>query len=297
MIKVTSFYKFFPIKQSALDGIKKDLMDKGLKLNVRGLILLAEEGINTTVSGAPQSLEQYKKELESLLKQEFFFKDSECEDWNFKMLSIKIKKEIINVGAQYPHLKEQNNHLSPSQWESKMKEGAQVLDVRNDYEVEVGKFKQAKDLNIENFKEFPNKIDESNLDKQKDTLIYCTGGIRCEKAIEIMKDKGFKKVYQLNGGIINYLKDYPNSQFQDECFVFDHRVCVDQNLQTSKKYKLCPHCGQPGYTVINCVHCQKKAFVCDKCLDKSKNYKTCSKNCSYHFKHGHKCKKIENLRA
>ena len=88
---------------------------------------------------------------------------------------------------------------------------------------------------MNNFQEFPEKLNALNIDKNKETLIYCTGGIRCEKAAPLMKKKGFAKVYQLEGGILNYLKTFPNSHFEDECFVFDHRAAVDQKLQPSKK--------------------------------------------------------------
>ena len=126
------------------------------------------------------------------------------------------------------------------------------------------------------------------MDKNKETLIYCTGGIRCEKGLEIMKEKQFKKVYQLKGGILNYLKEYPEGHFEKECFVFDHRVALDKNLQASKRYSLCPHCGQPGELVIFCRHCEKKSVICKNCKQQSEHYETCSKNCAYHFKFGHK---------
>ncbi len=289
MIKVTSFYKFFPIAKKSLPDFKKKLEDKGQTLRVRGLILVGEEGINATISGEIQNLKKYKIYLTGLFKQNFIYKNSYCDKWNFKRLSIKIKKEIVNIGKTYSHLKEENNHLTPEEWKNKMNEIPQIIDTRNDYEVRIGKFKQAINLQMESFKNFPKKIENLNLNKKKDTLIYCTGGIRCEKAIEIMKDKGFKNVYQLKGGILNYLQRYPNFQFEGECFVFDHRVSLDQKLHPSKKYSSCPHCGQPGDVFINCSHCYKEAKVCSICLEKHPHYKTCSKNCAYHFKSGHKC--------
>lgn len=298
MIKVTSFYKFFAIPSSNLEEIKQSLQIKGEELELRGLILIAKEGLNATLSGSVQNLEDYKKYIENLLEQSFFYKDSECETWNFKRFSIKIKKEIINIGSQYPDLEEFNKHLTPKEWEQKIKnkQDTQVLDIRNNYEIEVGKFKNAQDLNLSNFQEFSKKLEDSlqnkkDLDKKKETLIYCTGGIRCEKALEIMKEKGFDNVYQLEGGIINYLKEFPHSQFDEECFVFDHRVALDQHLKTSSAYKLCPHCGQPAQQEISCHHCKKQAIVCTKCLKNEKYYHTCSKNCAYHFKEGHKNKK------
>ncbi len=297
MIKVTSFYKFFPIEEKNLKPYKAKLIKKAQNLNIRGLALFAEEGLNATFCGAEKPLESCKKYISQLFGETFFWKDSCCEKWNFKRLSVKIKKEIINIGEKCPGSKDNNGHLSPKEWEEKLKTKAQVLDVRNNYEVDLGKFKTAQDLNIESFQEFPERLKNLKMDKNKETLIYCTGGIRCEKAIEFMKNKGFKKVYQLKGGILNYLKEYPNSYFEKECFVFDHRTALDQELKASKKYSLCPHCGQPGNIKISCKHCEKPSIICKLCKQSFFYYQTCSKNCAYHLKSGHICRKkhrIEN---
>ena len=194
------------------------------------------------------------------------------------------------MGKLYPKLKERNSHLKPKEWEDKMKKDVQVLDLRNEYEVELGQFQGAAQLHLESFQDFPEKLDHLKIDKNKETLIYCTGGIRCEKAIEIMREKEFKKVYQLKGGILNYLKEYPEGYFENECFVFDHRVALDKNLKASKKYSLCPHCGQPGDVWISCRHCKKKSVICKSCKERFSHYETCSKNCAYHFKSGHRCR-------
>jgi len=291
MIKVTSFYKFFNLTQKELSQFKTKLKKQGQILNIKGLVLLGNEGINATLCGEAHFIEQYKIYLNQLFNQNFSYNDSSCKKWNFKLLSVKVKPEIVTIGQSYPHLKNYNTHLTPQEWQSKLKTSPQIVDVRNTYEVCIGKFKQAQNLQMESFKEFPEKIVNLKLDKTKDTLIYCTGGIRCEKAAEIMKHKGFKKIYQLKGGIISYLKKYPNLDFQGECFVFDHRVAVDQNLKPSQKYSLCPHCGQPGSIDIVCNHCEKPAQVCSCCLNQKSYNKTCSKNCAYHFKLGHKCYK------
>ena len=114
-------------------------------------------------------------------------------------------------------------------------------------------------------------------------LIFCTGGIRCEKGILEMQRRGFNNVYQLEGGILNYLEKKPGQEFEGECFVFDHRVAVDQDLKPSARYKLCPHCGQPAETKIECGRCDSEAFVCGDCLTQNFKANTCSKNCAYHF--------------
>jgi len=289
MIKVTSFYKFFNIKQDHLQSLKAELLNKAQKRNIRGLVLIGEEGVNASLAGQKQNLDQIKKDISNIFDQKFSWKDSCCKKWNFKRLTIKIKNNIINLGENYTP--SNGKSLSPEDWHHKLKNKIQLLDIRNVYEWKIGKFKKAKTMNIYNFQEFPKKLSSLNINKEKETLIYCTGGIRCEKAIQFMKNKGFKKVYQLEGGILNYLKKFPNSYFQNECFVFDHRVAVDQQLRPSQKYSLCPHCGQTADLSILCKHCDKPAVICDLCKNKFFYYETCSKNCAYHFKSGHQCRK------
>lgn len=292
MMKVTSFYKFFPIPKKNLKPIKQALEKEG-EGKIKGLLLIATEGINGTLTGSPSHLENYKRFLGSLFQEkDFFFKDSTCNTRSFRRFSVKVKKEIVTIGHSFHLTSTQHNHLDPLDWELKLKKDPQILDVRNTYEVELGKFKGAKHLNIQNFKDFPRKLKEDQiLNKNKDTFIYCTGGIRCEKAIKVMEKQGFKKVFQLKGGILSYLKKHPHSLFEKECFVFDHRVALDQTLNPSRQYKLCPHCGQPGKTVITCVHCKTKKTVCRLCLKKAPWHETCSKNCAYHFRKGHQFKK------
>ena len=292
MMKVTSFYKFLPIPKKNLKLIKQTLKKEG-EGKIKGLLLIATEGINGTLTGTSSHLENYKQFLHSLFQEkDFFFKDSTCNNWSFRRFSVKVKKEIVTIGHPSHLISAQHNHLDPLDWEKQLKKDPQILDVRNAYEVELGKFKEARHLNIQNFKDFPRKLKEDQiLNKNKDTFIYCTGGIRCEKAIKVMEKQGFKKVFQLKGGILNYLKKHPHSLFEKDCFVFDHRVALDQNLNPSRQYKLCPHCGQPGKTVITCVHCKTKKTVCHLCLKKAPWHKTCSKNCAYHLKRGHRFKK------
>ena len=292
MIKVSSFYKFFNIPKSQLKAYKLALNSLAKPLNIRGLALIAEEGVNATFCGTEKDLEEFKKQIFKLFKQSFFYKNSYSKTWSFKRLSVKIKKEIINTGDNTWLLKANLPALPPKQWEEKLKQAPQILDIRNNYEVDLGQFEGAKHLNLNNFQELGKKLKNLKLNKSKETLIYCTGGIRCEKASLIMQAQGFKKVYQLEGGILNYLKSFPHSQFKNECFVFDRRVALNQHLQPSKKYALCPHCGQPGNLKITCKHCEKPAMICKLC-DKAWA-KTCSKNCAYHFKKGHKCHKKQH---
>ena len=290
----SSFYKFFHIYKPHLQQYKAKVTDLAGNQEVKGLILISEEGLNASFCGRIQSIENLKPAIQKLFNQKFLWKDSMSEKQSFKRLSVKIKKEIINIGQNCQLNQKANGQLSPQEWEIKLQKKTQILDVRNSYEIALGQFKSAQHLNMEAFQEFPQKLKRSSLAKEKEILLYCTGGIRCEKAIKVMKNKGFQKVYQLEGGILNYLKYFPNSHFKNDCFVFDHRVALNQSLEVSNKYSLCPHCGQPGSLKITCKHCSAPCMICSFCEKKSLHYKTCSKNCAYHLKKGHLCKKNIN---
>ena len=292
----SSFYKFFEIEKKQLKDFKSKLLERAQELHIKGLALLSEEGLNASFCANSDSMASFKSFIEELFGQSFFWKDSFSKKQSFKRFSIKIKKEIINIGVPCSVLPKEEGHLTAQEWENKLKEKPQILDVRNNYEIALGQFESAQNLNFENFQDFPTKLKQSPLDKNKDTLIYCTGGIRCEKAMSIMKDQGFKKIYQLSGGILNYLKHFPQSEYKEDCFVFDHRVAVDQNLEVSEKHSLCPHCGQPGNLKINCKHCEAPAIVCKSCQEKAIEKETCSKNCAYHFKSDHICRKKHKIK-
>ena len=111
-------------------------------------------------------------------------------------------------------------------------------------------------------------------------MIFCTGGIRCEKGILELQEKGYDNVYQLDGGILKYIEEKPNQEFVGECFVFDNRVAVDQELKPTQVYKFCPHCGQPGSVKKVCVRCDTDYQICDKCIEIQVKKDTCSKNCA-----------------
>jgi UPF0176 protein len=178
-----------------------------------------------------------------------------------------------------------NHHLSPAEWNRVMKEETDyvMIDTRNWYEHKIGTFKGALNPDIEKFTDFPEYIEAQGIEKDKKMLIYCTGGIRCEKGILELQKQGYDNVFQLDGGIINYMKEFPNDQFEGECFVFDHRVALDQNLAPSIKYGLCPHCGQPSEIKIECKRCDSEELICVDCGKEEFKKDTCSKNCAYQY--------------
>lgn len=279
---VTTFYLFTPISAESLAEVRTQILNKGQELNIRGLLLIAAEGLNGTIAGTPESIGVFK----NLLTEKFGpmnFKDSPAESQPFRRWKVSIREEIVALGKPDIVPNGKNNHLSPQEWDKMLhEEDAVVIDVRNSYETKIGTFKGAIDPKTEKFNEFPQFVKNSGIPKDKKVLICCTGGIRCEKAIVEMQQQGYEHVYQLDGGILKYIEEMPNQSFEGECFIFDHRVAVDQNLQPSKKYSMCVHCGNPGDMKGDCVKCHAHSTICNGCKAKGK-LQVCSKNCNHHL--------------
>lgn len=287
-IQITTFYKFYPLSQDQVDSIKYSLDELGKTYDLKGLVILGTEGVNATISYLKSEAQLIREEvLKALNIGDLKFKDSFADKHPFDELKAKQRPEIVTLGrTDLVPLSENHRHISPEEWNRVLKEEEDVLviDTRNDYEYEVGHFKGAINPDTEEFTEFPEFLKKSKIPTDKKVLIYCTGGIRCEKAILDMEEQGYKNVYQLDGGILNYLEKFPNSQWDGECFVFDYRVAVDQNLKPSETYRLCPHCGQPGKTKIKCTDCSTEAIVCQTCLDLAADKHSCSKHCAYRIR-------------
>ncbi len=283
---ITTFYKFTPIENP--EEFKTKLIDLALRTGTIGLIVLGSEGINATIaSTTTEGLLQFKSEIgKKIGASSLMFKDSESNKPPFRRFKVKIREEIVTLGT--PELipsENKNHHLTPTEWNHVLKNEKDVIliDTRNWYETKIGTFKNAINPKTDQFTDFPEFMETNNLNKEKKVLIFCTGGIRCERGILELQRKGFKDVHQLEGGILNYLKEYPNQEFEGECFVFDSRVSVDQNLQPTEKYLSCPHCGQPADVPIDCKRCDTHALICDDCLQLDWKKETCSKNCSFKY--------------
>lgn len=286
-IKIIAFYKFLPIDKRRLPTLKESFSFEAQRNSVRGLIVLAEEGINGTVAGPSEELAKFKSSIiEKLEILDLPVKVSSAENNPFKRFKVDIRKEIVTLGKQVPLPKTSTpSHLSAKDWHDKLTSGDDdfiLLDVRNHYESLLGHFKNSELPGLNSFGEFPDYIEKAKIPKNKKILMYCTGGIRCEKASLEMNKQGYEQVFQLQGGILKYLEEYPNEEYDGECFVFDNRVAVNQDLEPSTKYHLCPHCGDPGALPIACRLCEKRAVICDRCA-RIDAYRTCSKNCRYHF--------------
>ena len=277
-VHITAAYAFFPIKEDSLPSLHDQLTAFGEERGMRGLILIATEGINATVSGNEEGIAEWKNLLRAMCPT-IEFKDSSSDGHVFSRWSVKIKKEIVALKQSGISPDGKRGHISPTEWNRMLnEEDVVVVDARNDYEYQLGRFTDAINPAINHFHQFSDFLAKAEIPKEKKVLVYCTGGIRCEKALIAMEQAGYKHVYQLDGGILKYLEECPEQKFEGECFVFDERVAVDQHLRPSSVYTLCAFHGTPAKHAIYCAECDQPASVCDVCFpDSAKHF--CSKRC------------------
>lgn len=280
---ITTFYRFTTIVNPELT--KTEWIHQAESLEAVGLLILGQEGFNTTCAfPSAQNRELFKSwVVQKFACPELLFKDSESAVQPFRGFKCKIRPEIVTLGTPELVPDNQNHrHLSPEEWDQALNEaGVAVIDTRNWYEYQIGTFKGAVNPNIDYFTEFPDFMEKQGLKKDQKILIFCTGGVRCERGILELERQGYNNVYQLEGGILNYLKEKPHGSFEGECFVFDERVAVTQDLAPSQRYSLCPHCGQPGDQKIQCVRCDSDAVLCESCRQIPRVQHVCSKNCAH----------------
>jgi UPF0176 protein len=284
-VVVSAFYKFVPVAPDRLEGLREQLEQFAEARSLKGLVVLGGEGINATVAGSAETIAAFETLLPELLgTAEFTFKHSQADKVPFARFKVDLRPEIVTIGdLSISSTESAGTYLSPKEWHAALLNDPDVVlvDTRNDYETDIGVFYGAIDPRIRKFSEFGDFVEKQGLPKDKKLFLYCTGGIRCEKAVPEVKRLGYDNVYQLEGGILKYLEEFPNGQFKGECFVFDHRVAVDQNLQPTQTYKLCPHCGNPSKDHLVCTLCGKDAPVCHRCAARE-DLQTCSKNCAHH---------------
>lgn len=245
--------------------------------HIKGTILLAAEGINGTIAGLTHDIHAVLNYLrtDALFADKFAdleHKESFADEHPFYRMKVRLKKEIVTLGVPgISPTKKVGTYVKPEDWNALISDPDVILiDTRNDYEVDIGTFKGAVDPKTTTFREFPEYV-SNNLDKtkHKKVAMFCTGGIRCEKASSYMMDQGFEEVYHLQGGILKYLETVPEAQslWQGECFVFDQRVAVKHNLEVGE-YDQCFACRHPlspdemqsaQYTAgISCPYCYDK---------------------------------------
>ncbi len=244
MYFISGFYKFKKIPN--IKKNKKVMQTFFINRDIRGSIIISKEGINGTISAKKKILD----EAINKIKRTFTFSNfdsvnySKCKYQPFHRGKIKIKKEIVPMGIKI-YKRKSKNHIDPNKWNKLiMDKNIFLLDARKPFEYKVGTFKRSVNPNVNNFREFPSYL--KNLKKDKTIAMFCTGGIRCEKASVFLKKKGFKNVFQLKGGIINYLKKIKKKEslWEGECYVFDNRVSIKHGL-TPGSFSMCSGCRKP----------------------------------------------------
>jgi UPF0176 protein len=276
---VILFYKYVTIADP--HGFAAEQRTLCARLGLKGRILIANEGINGTLAGSWKSVDEYKATLHADARfADMEFKISDGDAATFPKLVIKVRQEIVTLGAG-PLKPDLHNHLSPEEWKRTMEGEKDVvlLDVRNRYESEVGKFENAIACEIDNFRELPAYLDQLAEFKDRKILMYCTGGIRCEKASALFRSRGFTNVFQLHGGIAKYQEKFGNEHWLGECFVFDQRmtVRVDDGLKQIGK---CAHTGSPTNRIVNCLHdpCHVLFMLAEETERENKDMRLCP-NC------------------
>lgn len=250
---VILFYKYVALE--APDAFATMQRALCAELGLKGRVLIATEGINGTLAGSREAVDRY---VATLRADERFadleVKVSAGDASTFQRLVVKVRPEIVTLGAG-PLAPDLNNHLSPVEWKQALEEDpeAVVLDVRNRYESATGKFANAVTCDIEHFRELPGYVERLAELKNRKLLIYCTGGIRCEKASALLRSRGFTDVHQLHGGIVSYQEQFGNEHWLGECFVFDQRMTtrVEEGLVPIGQ---CAHTGRPTNRFVNCLH-------------------------------------------
>ncbi len=272
MFTVFGFYKFKKI--NFLKKNKELLQREILKNNTSGTIILSQEGINGTIAGKRRNISQIIKSL----KKVFNFKDFDSKNMSqshfqpFHKGKIKIKNEVVPLGLKInSNNKKLNRYISGKSWNKLISnKETLVVDARKPFEYDVGTFKNSINPNIQNFRDFPKYL--KKIDKAKPVAMFCTGGIRCEKASIFLKRKGFKNIFQLKGGILNYLNkiEKKDSLWKGECFVFDNRVSLKHKLKQGT-YSVCSGCRKPFSPKDKKSNKYEKGVSCHRCYDTLSN--------------------------
>ncbi len=257
-------YRFVHLSMDDLPTLRGRLKDKANQYQLKGTILLSEEGINLFLAGLADNVEKFQAVLNGITSfKDLTYKNSWSKEQPFTRMLVRLKKEIISMGCEEVQPEKHTApYISPEdfkEWYDKNKDMV-VLDTRNDYEMRLGTFKNAVDLNLDHFRQFPQAIKQLSKEaKNKPVVTFCTGGIRCEKAAELLLSEGFNEVYQLDGGILNYFEQCGGDHYDGDCFVFDKRVAVDAQLKETEAL-LCFSCREP-LAITDCTD----DYVCKYC--------------------------------
>lgn len=280
-IFVLLYYKFVEVKDPAFETMQHKYVCDGLGL--KGRIIIAQEGINGTVAGNSAQLKKY---IDYMDKHPLFdgivFKRSYSGKMPFGKMIVKHRDEIVTLGKKVD-IGNTGKYLKPSELHDLFEkdEDMVVVDMRNNYEYDVGRFEGAIQPNTTKFYELPSKIKNLKIDKEKKIVTYCTGGIRCEKATVLLKEIGYENVYQLEGGIVKYLEKYPDGYFKGKNFVFDNRMVTNVDTPSGKEVlSKCEHCRQSCDRYIDCTDtkCHRLFICCKDCEKKHSGFCRLSSN-------------------
>ncbi len=269
---VAAVYKFAELDD--YEELRGPLLEVMRGQGVRGTILLASEGINGTIAGGREGVDCVLAHIESDPRLTGLSRKESCsEEQPFNRTKVRLKKEIVTMGVAGVDPKDVvGTYVKPRDWNALISDpDVTVIDTRNSYEFELGTFENAVDPGTESFREFPEYVDKAmDPGKHKRVAMFCTGGIRCEKSTAYLKAHGFEEVYHLQGGILKYLEEVPESEslWRGECFVFDGRVSVTHDLEPGR-YSLCYACRQPISEADKQADTFEKGVSCPRCYGKT----------------------------
>ena len=273
---VILFYKYVEVADPfAFAAAQRALCSE---LGLKGRVLIAAEGINGTLAGPRGAIDRYTEALKQDARfSDITFKLSVGDAGTFPKLVVKVRREIVtlNAGELKP---DRDNQLSPAAWKEKMENDphAVVLDVRNRFESDAGRFENAIVCEIEHFRELPGYVEQLAPLKEKHVLMYCTGGVRCEKASALLRQRGFQHIHQLKGGIVSYQEQFGNEHWLGECFVFDQRMTVRVEAGLVQIGR-CAHTGRATSRFVNCLHdpCHKLFILSDEAEAENQDHRLC----------------------
>ena len=269
--RVILFYKYINIENPKV--LRQDQLRLCQRQNLKGRIIVASEGINATLEGTEGNIQNYIEELLTDTRfKDTHIKMSDGDGQAFSKLSIKVRPEIVASGLDLNPNQVSGKYITAEelhQWILDKKEFF-IVDMRNDYEQNVGYFENSILSNIDNFKELPTLLPKLEYLKGKTIVTVCTGGVRCEKASGFLISNGFKDVYQLYGGIVTYMEKYPNEHFKGALYVFDGRIVMGFNMRDLRREIVgrCVKCKNPSENYINCWDgfCNRHFICCKECL-------------------------------
>jgi UPF0176 protein len=286
--KILLYYKYVPLSNP--EKIRADQLELCKDLNIKGRILISQEGINGTVAGKPTEIDAYMTATQQIAGlEDMDWKISWADEQVFPKLKVRVRDEIVTLGLKRGLkrngkdvlLSQKADYIEPQELRALYDSGRDflIIDARNFYEAKVGKFANAIVPPITNFREFPQFVESIKKDKDKEIITYCTGGVRCEKASAYLKEQGFTNVRQLHGGIHEYSTLADGKHFEGEMFVFDKRLHVPINKCNPTIIAKCQFCHTAVTRYIDCAHksCASLFICCEEC--EAENQGACSEEC------------------